>query len=186
VYDCFQDIRPNAVKDYEQTFKLQFHSLSVADANPSRSTQNYRNWGIAKTGSVFHSLGMWLVKNVHQPQPNPSQDLSAHLDQAQEAPSAAPPDDTFLLVCTPHRKYATKLVYMNVCNLFSDKIFFPKLKDVYHEIRGRWVSIFSRRKLKGIQFVYFKMYSSQLVDIVKTNDVPPESRYIAIGQSPLN
>lgn len=185
MYDDFQEIRPNAVNDYEQTFKLQPHSLSSNDNNPPFSTQNSRNDVISKTSSIFHSLRRLWVKNIHQPRPDPSQELSAHVDQAQEAPSAPPPDDLFLLVCIPHRKYAVKLVHMNVCDLLSDQNFFPKLKDIYHEMRGRWISILSMRKLNGIQFVYFEMYSSQLVDIKKRDDIPPESKKDVYAYRPI-
>ena len=65
---------------------------------------------------------------------------------------------------------------MDVCALQSDRIFFRKLKAHYHEIRGRWSLIFSLTTLNAINFVQFEMYKSELVDIRKTNDIPPETK----------
>lgn len=49
------------------------------------------------------------------------------------------------------------------------------VKSQYQEMRGKWSSFFSLRTLRTIKFVHFEMYRSELVDIRKTDDVPPET-----------
>lgn len=95
------------------------------------------------------------------------------------------PDHLFLLLCIPHRKYATKLVHMDVCAFSSDQLFFANLKTHYQSMRGRWVSFFSVRKLKCIRFVQFEVYKSELVDIRKINDIPPEAKNDEYRYRPL-
>lgn len=91
--------------------------------------------------------------------------------------TASPTESLFLLLCIPHQKHATKLIQMNVCHLQSDRLFFAKLKPEYHRMRGRWISIFSLKKLIKIRFVKFELHRKELVDILKTNEViPPENK----------
>ena len=106
----------------------------------------------------------------------PIHQLQTHAHQTTETPASPRPEDLFLLLCIPHRKHATKLVHMDVCTLQSDQLFFPKLKFHYHEMRGRWTSFCSLKTLKSIRFVQFEMYKSELVDIRKINDIPPETK----------
>lgn len=94
---------------------------------------------------------------------------------ASEAPNPPHPESLFLLLCIPHRKYATKLIHMDVCTLLSDRLFFRNLKSHHRSMRGRWVSFFSLRQLRSIRFVKFEMYPRTLVDIRKTDDIPPET-----------
>ena len=105
---------------------------------------------------------------LHQQQTQPYQNI--------EIPPPPGPEALFLLLCIPHRKHATKLVHMDVCTLQSDQLFFPKLKGHYHEMRGRWSFFFSLKTLRSIRFVQFEMYKSELVDIRKINDIPPETK----------
>lgn len=97
------------------------------------------------------------------------------VEVASEAPNPPQPDNLFLLLCIPHRKYATKLIHMDVCMLLSDRLFFADLKRHYRSMRGQWVSMFSLRQLRSIRFVKFEVYPSTLVDIRKIDDIPPET-----------
>lgn len=64
---------------------------------------------------------------------------------------------------------------MDVCTLVSDRLVFANLKGHGRSMRGRWVSAFSLRRLSSIRFVQFEVYPSTLVDIRKTDDIPPET-----------
>ena len=65
---------------------------------------------------------------------------------------------------------------MDVCTYFSDRLFFESLKIQYRNMRGHWGSLFTLRQLVSIRFVQFEMYKSELVDIRKVDDIPPESK----------
>lgn len=105
----------------------------------------------------------------------PPHRIQHRIKLASEAPEPPDPENLFLLLCIPHRKYATKLIHMDVCTLLSDHVFFANLRNHYRSLRGRWVSILSLRQLRSIRFVKFEMYPSTLVDIRKTDDIPPET-----------
>jgi len=64
---------------------------------------------------------------------------------------------------------------MDVCTFLSDQLFFQSLRIHYHSMRGRWISFFSLKQLISLRFVRFEMYKSELVDIRKVDDIPPES-----------
>lgn len=105
---------------------------------------------------------------------HPVQNLLQKASEAPEAPAPAPIDNLFLL-CTPHRKYATKLIHNDICTLLSDRLFLTNLKLHYRSMRGQWVSLFSLRQLRSNRFVKFEMYPRTLVDIRRTDDIPPET-----------
>ena len=101
--------------------------------------------------------------------PNPAADAS-------QRPTSHSHDVLYLLMCIPHRRYAAKVAQINVSAFHSDQLFFPQLRLNYHEIRGRWHSVFSLRTLKSIKFVQFEMYSSSLADIQATDVIPCANR----------
>ncbi|KAL9629934.1 MAG: hypothetical protein Q9164_006654 [Protoblastenia rupestris] len=86
------------------------------------------------------------------------------------------PEDLFLLLRIPQYKFATKLVHMDVRALDSDQLFFSHLRKNYFNMRGQFARILSLRKLIRIKFVQFEAYKSELVDIRKTDDIPPEAK----------
>lgn len=122
--------------------------------------------------SQLDARGPSTGQNPRSTPPHRAQNIA---EVASEAPNPPRPDSLFLLLCIPHRQYATKLIHMDVCMLLSDRLFFANLRGHYRSMRGRWVSIFSLRQLRSIRFVKFEMYPSTLVDIRKTNDIPPET-----------
>lgn len=175
LYDDFHEVQSGAAERLEQS--LNKHSGFREQNNTS---QGNAGGSLKSRSSTLNSLlsSTWLpwssVQNTSPSLPlHQKQDESSHHTQT---PAPRRPEDLFLLLCIPHRKYATKLVHMDVCTLQSDQIFFAKLNAHYHEMRGRWNSIFSLKTLKSIQFVQFEMYKSELVDIRKTNDIPPETK----------
>lgn len=52
-------------------------------------------------------------------------------------------------------------------------------------MQGKWKSIFSPRQLGSIRFVRFGMYRSELADIYKMDDIPPESRKDEYRYNPI-
>ncbi len=175
LYDDFHEVRPGAAKQLEQKLNESngVRERNVSDRGNTPGALNGRS-GILN--SILSST--WLPWNPAQ---KTSPSLPLHQKQNESSqntliPVPRRPEDLFLLLCIPHRKHATRLVHMDVCALQSDQIFFPKLKSHYHEMRGRWSSFFSLHTLKSIQFVQFEMYKSQLVDIRKINDIPPETK----------
>ena len=91
-----------------------------------------------------------------------------------EIPS--PPTPTFLLLCVPQNKYGTRLVHMGLQDVITDKKLFTEIRSHYLQLRGRWLGLLSLRKLRSIEFARFEAYKSELVDIRKVPDIPPEDR----------
>ena len=175
LYDDFHEVRPGAAKRLEQRLNKD-NVLRQRDSPDQGTVAGSVNSSRSALNRILSST--WLPWNS-LPETSPS--LPVHekqnqLSQQSQPPVPRRPENLFLLLCIPHRKYATKLVHMDVCTLRSDQVFFPKLKSHYHEIRGRWSSFFSLRTLKSIRFVQFEMYKSELVDIRKVDDIPPETR----------
>ena len=174
-FDDFEELHPGAVKRYEIQLQ-EYLKASANQAGPATSSMISR--GIHSMSSLFgrvrnnnqnngsgnngHSLPMF--NSVYQP------------EYRTPPPGVASPDSLYLLLCIPHRKYATRLFQPNLQEIRSDKDFFNLLKTNYHSLRGRLGSVLSLKTLKAIRFVQFEMYRSELVDIRKENDIPPESR----------
>jgi hypothetical protein len=61
----------------------------------------------------------------------------------------------FLLLCIKscQFEFATNLVQLRACDLDSDQACFAKLRDIYEQIRGKWIRKFSLRTLTSIKFV---------------------------------
>lgn len=93
----------------------------------------------------------------------------------EQVPKVPPPDLLFLLLCYSQGRYATKLLQLDLVTLqvTSDKALFKLLRCNYASMRCRLSSWFSLRTLVGIKFVQFELYRSLLVDVRKTDDVPP-------------
>lgn len=90
--------------------------------------------------------------------------------------SAAQIDNVYLLLCIPFHRHGTICVHMNLDKVQSDQIFFTTLRSHYHTMRGRCFSFFSLKRLISIRFVQFEMYKSELADIRKVDDIPPEDK----------
>lgn len=105
---------------------------------------------------------------------SPISQLNTPRDQS--APALAPPPELlFLLLCYSERRYATKLLQLDLITqgVNSDKALFKLLRSNYNAMRSRWVRFLSLRTLESIKFVHFEMYRSTLVDVRKINDIPP-------------
>ena len=186
LYDDFQELFPNAVQDLEQRLNLSSNS-----SPQDRNGHNANRPGFIN--SVADSL-LGLLSYFRKSQRGGSRPPSLHMYETNDSsqgptnPASTNLEDLFLLLCIPHRKYATKLVQMNVCKLQSDREFFTNLKTQYQKMRGHFISVLSLRKLTLIQFVKFELYKNELVDIRKTNDIPPKdmNRYYSYNPKPPN
>lgn len=101
------------------------------------------------------------------------------MDTRQQQPQAQAKSadrQIFLLLCIPYRQYATKLLQLDLQDLQSDQNLFKLLRSGYQDIRGRLKSSVSLKTINSIKFVQFEMYESELVDVRKANDIPPEDR----------
>jgi hypothetical protein len=101
--------------------------------------------------------------------------ILGHRTSSVQLPQAPPPELLFLLLCYSEGRYATKLLQLDLVNLqaTTDKALFKLLRCNYASMRGRLLSWFSLRTLVSIKFVQFELYRSLLVDVRKTDDVPP-------------
>ena len=102
--------------------------------------------------------------------------------------SVPPPphkDLLFLLLCIPQHQYATKLLQPQISALNSDKEFFQLLRANYQQMRGRMKGALSLKTLRNIKFVQLEMYKSELVDIRKQDDMPPESQKDQYRYNPI-
>ena len=91
----------------------------------------------------------------------------------------------FLLLCVPHRQYATKLLQPQISAIRSDKDFFQLLRTNYEQMRGRVKRALSLKTLRSIKFVQLEMYKSKLVDIRKQDDMPPEAKKDEYRYNPI-
>ena len=82
----------------------------------------------------------------------------------------------FLLLCIPQHQFATRLLQPQISDITSDQGFFLLLRRNYRQMRGRMRRIFSMRTIRSIKFVQLEMYKSELVDIRKLDDLPPEDK----------
>ena len=81
----------------------------------------------------------------------------------------------YLLLCYSNGRYATRLLQLDLITLRakSDKALFTILRENYRSMRGILLSYISLRTLCSIKFVQFEMYRSELVDVRKSDDIPP-------------
>ena len=169
-YDDFRELRSGAVKRYESQLREHLNS------------QDGRK-GSGSFGGLFRGLrilGFGFGKKNNDKANNQSslpQFNTTEQPGNGSLPTAAPLSDSlYLLLCIPHRKYATKLIQPGLQQIRNDQAFFSLLRNSYRSLRGRLRSSLSLKTLKQIKFVQFEMYKSQLVDIRKQDDIPPEDR----------
>lgn len=172
------------MQDLEQSLNRAYKTQNQdLESQHLRSVALYLgNWRlISLVVSLWRGLSPSLPINQTQIQPN----------QVPRLQGTAPSEILYLLLCIPHRKWATRLIQMDACTIQSDQKFFSRVRSQYHEMRGKWSSPFSLRTLRTIRFVHFEMYKSELVDIRKTDDTLPESKedeclYLSLHPSPQN
>ena len=154
-------------------------SLSFRVPNAGSETRSSTSGKISRSpvnsASKFVS-GLWRSFQPKSPSlPYSHSDVGKDVIVTLAAP-AETREVIFLLLCVPHRKFATKLLQPELSHVRSDQEFFKLLKRAYKHIRGRWRSWLSLKTLGGIKFVQFELYRSELVDVQKQDDLPPASR----------
>ena len=178
LYDDFQEIQPGAIAKLQQDLYERYENTNKGvNSGGSESSGNSQD---GKGRNSKGSFGQWWLcwrssggrsptLPLHQDQNLPSQDPGIAL-------ATCPSEKVFLLLCIPHRKWATKLVYMDFCTLLSDQLFFAELQTQYKSMQGKWRPWFSLKQLMCINFVQFELHKNELVDIRMTNALPPETR----------
>ena len=173
--DYFQELRPGAVADYATFLHQRLRKI----ANPGR----------AGPGNIASLALRSIAENINLVQRTPStsdeerQELSSSdaelLQMGSPSTSVASATTTsgslYLLLCLPYKTRGTKLVQPDLEKIQSDQDFFRLLRSCYSEIRGRPRSMLSLRTPRRIKFVQFELRRSQLVNIRRDNDVPPEN-----------
>ena len=169
-FDDFQELSPGAVEAYEEYLKTYLGSQQ----NSMPSTETYLLSNILQMLRLDNTLRY----NRNQEQPVLLQH-NLHLSTMANGP---PPTNVsnntiFLLLCLPHRRYATKLIQPSLEKIRSDRDFFNLLQSSYVSFRGKYRSFLTLKTLKRIKFVHFEMYKSELVDIRVDKGqqvIPPE------------
>ena len=181
LYDDFQEVQPGAAAKLEQ--ELNRHGSAAQDGAGNKGAAVHGSSG-ASSGSGASWLGtiMGTISHLKGSKRDQSPSLPLHKGQngqlqTSDSPnSQVPPQQIFLLLCIPYRKYGTKLIHMDIATIQSDQDMFRELKNHYSAIRGRMTFLLSLQKLKCIRFVQFEVYRSELADIRKQHDIPPEDK----------
>lgn len=168
-FDDFVELRPGAVDAYEALLREHASTQQLSQSTTNR-TGFFRNLRDPRT--IFSFLGKQTANQTFLPQFQ-----TAGIAPNNQTPAlTASADDLFLLLCVPHKQYATRLVHLDLRAIVSDQDFFYSLKRNYRSMRGTARSLLSLRTLKRVKFVQFEMYKSELVDIRKVDDLPPVDR----------
>ena len=184
LYDNFKELRPGALNDLEQMLSDK-DGFRQNDQNDSRKDGGgFRNSLIGAAAGILDRI---LGRRHTQKGSSPTLPMH-HVQEPAQDPSVQTrrlPETVWLLVCIPHRKYATKVVHLNVCDLQSDRVFFKALKSHYRSMRGQWMSFFSLQTLYQVQFVRFEMHPTELVDTTIKDDISPEAKKYEYRYRPL-
>ena len=167
-YDDFVELKPGALHEYQKSLKQ--HNNTQQQQN----TSAFR-WTVSGISALASLVGLSHGKK-DKDRLLPQHEVPLDRHNPTHPSVTTPPDILFLLVCMPHRRYATKLLHLDVRSISSDQAFFSLLNSSYHSMRGRFRSSLSLKTIRAIKFVQFELFRSSLADIRKENDLPPESR----------
>ena len=116
LYDDFQEIQRGAIAELQQDLNERYgNTKRRANSGSPVSSGNSQN---GRSRNSKRSFGQWWSRwrssggrlptlPLHQDQNSPSQDPDIAL-------VTCPSEKVFLLLCIPHRKWATKLVHMDL------------------------------------------------------------------------
>jgi hypothetical protein len=174
-FDDFIEIQAGAADRYKRTFDRSNDSSASSRSSTFSSLARTLSSGLGSARSML-SFGAKKSEGglpLHE-RCFPTNVLGQGTSSGQ-LPEAPPPELLFLLLCYSEGRYATKLLQLDLVTLqaTSDKALFKLLRCNYASMRGRLLSWFSLRTLVSIKFVQFELYRSLLVDVRKTDDVPP-------------
>ncbi|KAL8952700.1 MAG: hypothetical protein Q9222_001399 [Ikaeria aurantiellina] len=152
MYDDFQELRPGAAEQLESRLNGANppHRIQAAGANPEERGNH----------SGLRSRLCALISAITTPW-GPEKD-SDELPRYQ----------------TPQNQSTARTTSMSQPEglMISDQTLFENLKNEYTDMLGKWMSVCSLKRLASIRFVYFGMYRSELVDVYKYDDMPPEEK----------
>ena len=187
--DDFVELRPSAAVEYG---KLLRRRLSTSDGRPSPIDQVAReqSGGVTRTTRTPDSNRSSYISNGINGIINIAKGLTEKENSAPPLPqyqlgnghavvpgtSSRTNELLYLLMCIPQHQYATKLLQPQISDIRSDQDFFLLIRNNYRQLRGRMRRLLSLKALRSIKFVQLEMYKSELVDIRKQDDLPPEDK----------
>ena len=188
-YDDFIELRPSAAVKYGESL-LRRSSTSKGRPNPVEQVAREQSEGDTRTTrppnskrSSYVSNGingiMSIVKNLTDKENSASPLPQYQLENRNAVVPGTPSRNhefLYLLMCIPQHQYATKLLQPQISAIRSDQDFFLLLRNNYRQMRGRIRRLLSLKALRSIKFVQLEMYKSELVDIRKQDDLPPEDK----------
>ena len=190
--DDFQEVRAAAAATYSDILQRRLsmpndHTYDRAQVSGTGTTRSQTSSPISTSLGWTGGLRAFAKRVRGRQDGGPS--LPQHRSEtgSNETPrSAAPNNDLlFLLLCIPQHQHATKLLQPQISALKSDKEFFQLLRANYKQMRGRMKGMLSLKTLRNIKFVQLEMYKSELVDIRKQDDMPPESQKDQYRYNPM-
>ena len=122
-YDDFLELRSSGIKRYERQLRKQFNSPQGAN---SSGPFNGLCRGLRMLGRLFGGKLDGTRKT--------NQSSLPQFHTTLQPENGAPPttvnltDSLYLLLCIPHRKYATKLIQSDLQHIRSDQAFFKLLR----------------------------------------------------------
>lgn len=187
--DDFAELRPLAIAEYGESL-LRRVSTSRGRASPVDQAVRSKSGG--DMGTTRPQSSNWS-SFVSSPGTGIMTIVKAFMDKKSSAPplpqyevengGAAKPGSSscnnellYLLMCIPQHQYATKLLQPQISAIRSDQDFFLLVRDNYRQMRGRIRRLLSLKALRSVKFVQLEMYKSELVDIRKQDDLPPEDK----------
>ncbi|KAL8785902.1 MAG: hypothetical protein Q9195_008447 [Heterodermia aff. obscurata] len=188
-YDDFVEVRPMAVAEYGESLVRRrptsggrtnpvdqvVHSRGGDDIGPTRSQSSDWSSFISNPMASIMTIVKDLADKKSSAPPLPQYELE-NGGTARRGSSSCNNELLYLLMCIPQHQYATKLLQPQISAIRSDQDFFLLLRNDYRQMRGRIKRLLSLKALRSIKFVQLEMYRSELVDIRKQDDLPPEDK----------
>lgn len=189
--DEFMELRPAAAADYENLLQERSshlkgyhypvkHGQDIQDATDAGDTnsQSERSTAVPIIGggpTIVTSSVSSLPGKRRSESTLPQYQLKSR-DVQRKMSLICNNELLFLLLCIPQHQFATRLLQPQISDITSDQGFFLLLRRNYQQMRGRMRRVFSMRTIRSIKFVQLEMYKSELVDIRKLDDLPPEDK----------
>ncbi|KAK0637021.1 hypothetical protein B0T17DRAFT_504403 [Bombardia bombarda] len=195
LHDDFQELRPGAVEELaiqlRNSNKLNdnedelIYSDPVDDSKAAPQPSTTIRDILMQIRQYIQSIANAIkpFTSAHQSR-NIQRDIELGLCPSASASTHARSDHNFILLCIPFLRWATKLHQPEVCRINSDQELFRVLRSYYASQRGgsAWTRL---RKIKGVQFVMFEMYKSQLADVQACPSVPIPERRTEYAYEPM-
>ena len=168
---AFTDTTSKDLIESEADSSPRQHGNGSDQSNPSRGTIN-------SLGSIWTSMGSMFNTSLKPGPTLPQHDTQNGLTKSTKPNPPPKPDHLeYLLLCTPFKTHANKLINIDTTTRPpSDKAFYRLLRQTYTTTRGRFRNLFSIRALSEIRFVQFEVFRNDLADVRKYDCIPPETQ----------